>query len=522
MSPWNVPGRAREGDRGASAIMVAMSLTLLMGLAAIAVDAGIAYSDRRQQSSASDVGALAALQFAKTTLTATHADCTGLTNKDYAACRGAEEVLAVVDGTLPGRYPDAEWDACVDPDDDTLGYTQHSYISDCISFTPNLQRSRVLMPGTDVDTAFSAAIGFDSVRVGAFAEAGLDLDIVGGVLPFAIGPSGSGSNQACFTAGDTSNDNLDISPCGSGTEGNYGKLNLRLYGNETYGTPTICTGSNADRMRTNIAAGSDHPLEPASESPGVINDVTNCNNITNPVDQVETWTGNAQGAISDGLIFGTTNPTLEGRLMCKGSLSTKKANETYPLGTYESSACKTINNIHPEAYDHTPLWEYIKPGANAEAVGGGCDPGAWTKKGRDKMEQCLANWKAWPLPHTISLFTNDILESPRFAGIPILDKDPGGGFSTYMITKFQPVYLETTYLGCNGVTCSIVHSPGEDSTGSCPSPITASNWSCGWPGNGNKIFEAMTAFILTLDMLPSEIAEKFPYQDGTIVYNLYK
>jgi hypothetical protein len=520
MSLYRIVKSAREGERGATAIMVAAALVLLMGFAAIAVDAGIAYSDRRQQSSASDVGALAALQFAKTTLTATNPNCVGLSGKDFAACRGAEEALAVIEGTLPGRYAQTpDWDNCTDPDDDTLGYTQDSFVSDCISFTPNLQRARVLTPGTDVDTAFAAVLGFGSVNVDAFAEAGLELDIVGGVLPFAIGPSGSGADQACFTAGDTANDNLDISPCGSGTEGNYGKLNLRLYGNENYGTPTICGGSNAERMATNITAGSDHPLEPASKSPGVVNDNTNCNNITNPVDEVETWTGNAQGAISAGLIYGSSNPTLEGRMMCKGSLSSDTSNEDYPVGSYESADCVTINNSHPEAFDDSPLSDYINGGAPGTAPGGECAPGQVTD--RQGMEECISWWKSTG-PHGTSLFTTSILESPRFAGIPILDKDPGGGFSSYLITEFRPVYLETTYLGCNGVTCSIVHSPGEPSSGACSSPIVATDASCGWPGNGNKIFEAMSAFILTLDMLPDEVADKFPYQDGTIVYNLYK
>jgi hypothetical protein len=520
MSLLDLSKRVRDGERGATAIMVAGALILLMGFAAIAVDAGIAYSDRRQQSSASDVGSLAALQFAKTTLSASNPNCVGLTNRDYAACRGAEEALDVIDGTLPGRYAQTpDWDNCIDPDDDALGYTQDSYVSDCISFTPNLQRSRVVMPGTDVDTAFASAIGVDSVRVGGFAEAALELDIVGGVLPFAIGPAGSGANQACFTAGDTSNDNLDISPCGSGTEGNYGKLNLRLYGNEDYGTPTICTGANAERMATNLTTGSDHPLEPASKSPGIVNDTTNCPNITNPVDEVETWTGNAQGAISNGLIYGSVNPTLEGRLMCKGSKSSNTTYENSPLGPHESTNCELINNNHPEDYDDSPLSDYINGGAPGTAPGGACAPGQVTD--RQGMEDCLAWWKGSG-PHSTSLFTSAIVESPRFAGIPILDQNPGGGFSTYRITEFKPVYLETTYLGCNGVTCSIVHSPGEPSTGACPSPITADDWSCGWPGNGNKIFEAMSAFILELDMLPDEIAEKFPFQEGTIVYNLYK
>ncbi len=68
MSEWSRFRRDVDRDRGATAILVAASLLLLMGFAAIAVDAGIGFSERRQQSSASDVGALAALQFAKTTL----------------------------------------------------------------------------------------------------------------------------------------------------------------------------------------------------------------------------------------------------------------------------------------------------------------------------------------------------------------------------------------------------------------------------------------------------------------------
>jgi hypothetical protein len=513
--------RSHEGERGATAILVALSLLMLMGFAAIAVDAGIAFSERRQQASAADVGALASLQFAKTTL-GTPTECTGLSGEDLAACRGAFEALDVIEGTVPGRYVLADWTACNDPDDDALGYTQHSHISDCISFTSNLQRARVVLPGTDVETAFARPLGFELIGVGAFAEAGLELNIVGGVLPFAIGPSGAGLDQACFTAGDTSN--LDTPPCGSGTEGNYGKLDLRLYGNENYATPTICTGSNAQRMRTNLTAGSDHPLEPASKSPGIVNDVGNCANITNPVDQVDTWTGNAAGAITDGLIFGASSPTLEGRLMCKGSPSTNTTNEDYPLGPYESSACATINTNHPEAYDHTPLWTYVDSGAPGTAPGGECAPGQTTS--RQGMEECINWWKSSAPPKSDPswqpLFTEDILESPRFAGIPILDADPGGGSGSYLITEFRPVYLETTYFKCNANSCDTVHSPGESSTGACPSPLTANDWSCGWAGNGNKAVEALSAFVLDLDMLPDSISSRFPYQDGTIVYNLYK
>lgn len=529
MRMLGLPSRARNGERGASAIMVAASLLLLMGLAAIAVDAGIAYSDRRQQSSAADVGSLAALQFAKTTL-GTPISCTGYSGSDLAACRGAVEALDVIEGTIPGQYTTADWTACTDPEDDALGYTEHSgsaqnsQISDCISFTPNLQRVRVVMPGTDVDTAFAAAIGFDSVRVGAFAEAGLDLDIIGGVRPFAIGPSGANSDHACFASGDTHN--LDAAPCGSGTEGNYGKLDVMLYGNETYPTPTICTGSNAQRLATNIVAGSDHPMKPnpALADP-IVNETDNCANISNPVNQFEVRTGNSEGAISDGFFDGiTTQPDLEGLLLCKGDPSSDTSREDYPLATYESIYCESIHNSHPEEIDHTPLWEYIRPDApGTSPSSAACAPGQ--ADDRPGMQNCINWWKA-NAPHSDSLFTSDVVTSPRFMAIPILDKDPGNGTSVkYNITEFRPVYLETLYLGCSANSCSIVHSPGEGTPPlpSCPASLTAADYNCGWPATGGSTnLEAVSAFVLTLDMLPSDIAEKFPFQDGTIVYNLYK
>ncbi len=520
MSRWSLLQRSHDGERGASAILVAASLLLLMGFAAIAVDAGIAFSERRQQTSGADVGSLAALQFAKTTL-GIPAGCTGLTNEDLAACRGAVEALDVIEGTLPGRYVSTDWNSCSDPDDDTLGYTQHSGISDCISFTPNLQRSRVVLPGTNVDTAFSRPLGFDLIGVGAFAEAGLELDIIGGVRPFAIGPSGAGADQACFAAGDT--ENLNIHPCGSGTEGNYGKLDVFTYGNEAYPTPQICTGSNSQRMTTNIVAGSDHPMEPRGSKPAV-HETTNCATITNSVNQFDVSTGNSAGPVQDGLFKGiTTPPNLEGILLCKGAPSSDTSRENYPLATYESIRCQSVLNTHPESIDDTSLAKYIRPGAPGNTTSSGaCAPGQ--TKDRPGMENCLNWWKSTG-PYSTSLFTSAVVTSPRFMAIPILDKDPGNGSSVkYNITEFRPVYLETIYLGCNANTCSVVHSPGELTSPppACPATLTTATWNCGWEGAGNKNLEAVSAFVLTLDMLPDDIAEKFPFQDGTVVYNLYK
>ncbi len=140
------------------------------------------------------------------------------------------------------------------------------------------------------------------------------------------------------------------------------------------------------------------------------------------------------------------------------------------------------------------------------------------------MVACLAGWNAWPGTHTMSLFEPELSDSPRFAAVPILNNNPGGGFGTYLITGFLPIYIETIYFKCNANICDMVHSPGEDSDAAppsaCPSPLTAEISSCGWKSNGNKGIEAVSSFVMTLDMLDPEVAENFPNQDGTIVFNL--
>ena len=510
-----------RNDSGVTAVLVAMMMFLLMGFAAVAVDSGILFSDRRQQQSAADGGALAAVQFAKTTLPTTN--CGALSGIDYAACRGAEEAIDVVEGTLPGRYALVDWINCVDADKPVLEYTQSSTLSDCISFTYNLQKARVVLPGTDVDTSFARVIGINTVRVGAFAEAQLDLSLKGGPIPFAVGNGGSSSSQACFFA--QSSGLLDIAPCTSSTEGNFGKLDLRLYGNYTMGTEQLCALLKDTRMAVNIVMGADHPMELKDVSPGVVNDNTNCPITANPVDELITWTGNASGALKAGFFDGIATPNVEGRLLCKGGLSTGPGNEYADQG-FVSTECADINNNLDESVDHTPLWEYIVPGANSEVVGGACAPGGGVITNRAEMVACLDGWKAWGGAHTMALFEPTLSLSPRFAAVPILDANPGTGTGQYLITDFLPTYIETVYFKCNAGTCHIVHSPGENSDASppvapCP-PLTADISSCGWPNNGNKNIDAVSAFVLSLDMLDPVIAEHFPFTPGTIVYNLSK
>ena len=497
-----------DRDRGATAILIAISLLVLMGFAAIAIDSGVLFGDRRQQQSAADTGALAAIQFAQTTESSS-IGCTG-SGIDYAVCRGAEEAMEVVDGTLQSRYSLADWQGCTDPVFPAK-FTRFSTLTGpCIRFTHNLQESRVWLPGTDVDTSFGAVIGPDSVRVGAFAEAKMDLDRSADILPFAIGPTGAGQSQSCLFAQSTAQ--LDITPCEASNSGNFGKLDLSLYGNTTIGTPEICGNSAPQtKMAVNIAIGSDHILEKASDSPGTVNEVTNCPNITTPVDEIPVQTGNAAQGLTDGLFLGVSTPNMEGRIMCKDG----DANE---LPGKVSDDCEDVWNSFPEEIDHTPLWLFIDPGANAEASGA-CPSGGITN--RTQMQACLIAWRAYG-SHTVPLFIDSLRSSPRFAAVPILASDPSGGSGNYPIIDFRPVYVETIYMKCNANSCETVHSPGEDgSATTCPAAILPTTSACGYVGNGNaSSIEALTGFVLTMDMLPASIADNFPGELGTVVFNL--
>ena len=496
----------RSDDRGASAILVALSAVVLVGFAALAVDSGVLFSDRRQQQSAADGGALAAVQFARTQITA---DCSG-SGASLAACRGAEEAIAVVNGTLNNRYSDADWAACTDPN--TLPFS--SSLSSCISYiNDGLQEARVLLPGTDVNTPFGGVIGTSSARVGALAHAKADVGQSADILPFAVGPTGAGQAQSCLFAQSTAQ--LDISPCEASDSGNFGKLDLSIYGNSTLGTAEQCGNANPQgKMAVNIAVGADHPLEEAPETTGTVEEIGNCPVITNPVDNIPTQTGNARQGLTEGLFQSISNPSLEGRLRCKDGDAGEPPNKT-------SAVCEYFWNHPsiPETIDDTPLWDFID--SSNDLVGTSCPTSGIAD--RAAMEACLTAWKGLGSPSN-PLFIESIQTAPRFAAVPILDTDPSGGSGDYDIIDFKPVYLETVYMNCTANSCDTIHSPGEDNPAppGCPDPVTPLISHCGVGGSGNPLIQALTSFVLDLDMLPNSIRDNFPGQPGTIVFNLSK
>ena len=484
-------------ERGASALMIAMTMVLIMGVAAVAIDAGLAFSERRQAQAAVDFGALAALQ------KATSCD-PGPCDLNVAVDNGADEAILVVDSNLPGRFVAADWSNCTDPNR-PAEFTEVSSF-DCVSFTENLGKVRVVLPDDDLDTTFGRLLGVNTLTIGAFAEAGSTLNASSRILPFS--PLGVPGNELCLFSNQAPQ---TVPPCEGSTSGFFGYLDLALYGTEEAGTPHTCNnGTTNTRIAINITRGSDHSLvifDPGPPDP-IVGDFDACPNIEENVNQVRVETGSPTGGITDGLINGVSGSingqsftAAPGRIVCD------------PLPTGYSTECA---NIRGESLDHTGLWEFLVPGTCP-----GPDPTT-----HDQMLACLSN------PGKTARFTKFIADHPRFAAVPVLWPQAGEteaptGPGDYEIKEFFAVWIETLYFDCNANKCDTVHSPGENFAGPgpgvpppCP-PVLDAIKNCDWSDtSGNDDVEGMLAFNIDLSMLPSAVTDFFPSITGQRDYAL--
>jgi hypothetical protein len=125
----------------------------------------------------------------------------------------------------------------------------------------------------------------------------------------------------------------------------------------------------------------------------------------------------------------------------------------------------------------------------------------------------------WAKANRVEIFKGNIIDSPRFGFTPqVAEPDfltPG---SFYHIIGYQPVFIDTTYFGCGATGCDIVHTPGVADSGVCP-PASEFN-TCGTPGAKSKGLVAVTAYILSPDLLPDVAKSPAPGQAGQRQYNL--
>jgi hypothetical protein len=509
-------------DRGASAILIALCLFLLMGFAAIAVDSGLAFDERRQEQGGVDAGTLSAGIGAQ--VSPMQPGCGAGNNIQQAACNGAVVAIGIINTNADAPYPLAAFDDptfCPDsvfpaefhpgnPNDGILATVDDGGTTrtlDCLRWTENLSKVRIVLPVTNVNTTFGRVLGRTTIDVSALAEAEALIKRPGQLIPFVVGPTGGGANLGCLYEPPSG---IASPPCDGPAQGNFGYMLPYLYGDTVLGTPIECNPiavpPNQSTIASTLAKGADHVYALNSSVPGIANDASNCPNKNQLIDEIDVRTGSAANPVEVGAlesIYGT-----EGRLRCKDGDS---GEPTWVTPIWSSIACDDVNNQHPETLDSTPLWNFINPGAASESAGA-CNSSISDRTG---MEACLVGWRAYGI-HSIALFTSSLASSPRFAWVPRVNIDPEtGGSGFYTIEEFLPVYLQTLYLRCTPGGCDVVFDPGEPSIGPCVGFAP----SCGWPSNGNKNLDAMSAFILRTDMLPFPL-DQFPGAPGQMIYNL--
>lgn len=462
-----------KDERGATAILVAASMLMIMGFAAIAIDGGLGFSERRQAQSAVDFASLAALQAS--------VSCPAPCTVAAAADAGALEAKTVVAANLPATT--LNWGACLDPTRPAAYVIVSS--TECVSFTNNFDQARVVLPDDIINTTFGRAIGTSTITITALAEAEQALKVTNNILPFALGPGGS---HACLFTNQTPQTAL---PCNGSVTGNFGYIDIALYGNDDLGTASTCNSgsSTANRIVSNTVLGVDHNLTLFTGT--VVNDHDACPNRSEDVTVLVRQTGSSTGGVTEAMA-GPTGLPKPGKLTCAAGGPT----------------CATVKGKN---LDHTPLWNFLLPGSCA----GGNPAGA--PDPRLAMTLCLTAWN----PGQGVIFSAAVGSHTRFAAVPSLTQI--GVQNAWRIDAFNPVYLETIYAGCNAITCTTVHSPGQTSSGACPNPILVTTASCGWTGGGGSFnIEALTAFDLELGMLPASISATFPGQPGNRDFALLK
>ena len=377
----SVRQRLRSDESGVTLILVTLVFVLLLGFAAFAVDAAAARSQRRQNQTATDTGALSAIQEARDVLRAA------------AVANATNEVIRITYASMTPDMTFAEWQtawgSCTDADKPAEFFLSGS--SDCVSFNRGLLEMRVRLPTIDVDTTFGQVLGRNTISTGAVVVVSVDLNpIRTTIFPFAIPGGVADRTHLCLT---TADDPGYLDPCDAPEDEQLSFVDVTEFGYPPFGS-NPCGASEGTRIERNLIRGFDHAVTsaPFAGAPAWL-DQALCNDgnySSRPYTlNIEEGDGH-KFDLDDGLIDGNledgswdSNGQLAGRLS-RGS-----------------------NRINIEIYrpDDTPLWNYFN--ANGASVCGSISD-------HDALIACLDGWS----PGDGVIFTDDLADAYRFGWAP--------------------------------------------------------------------------------------------------------
>ena len=478
-----------------SAITVAIMLVVLLGMAAVAVDIGMGFTERRQDQTSSDLGVMAGAIDAISGITVMR-----------------DQALAYSRKNLVTAYTDAAWktlwEQCTDPELATLnaagwnfqaltapaGWSPVTPASWCISFDPS-GFLRVRVPNQNTPTTFGRVVGTNQITTNADAIAQIEAHGGGGIRPFGLGSTTVEGSHQCLSSGPGGNSQP---PCDGPVSGNFGTLKARLFGNPANPNPSNCNASPpGDVLAFNIAAGIDHFV--TVDQDGLVGNEIRDNCFNPGVDTLNTDTGFPNNGVEEGLV---TGPVIHGQtpLLRQGA--------------------NTKRDVVGNQLDDRPLWDYLNGALGAGGpnpvgsvpatcvkgtflAGGTFDwdgdgtldaPGSW-----EHMQKCLADFVAGG--YTTVMFPTILEDSPRFGYLPqFWEAGLGNGNSWLHVRRFKAIWVQGLWFkkGNNWLE----FQPGE-------------NCSCG--GNGYAL-KQMSGLIIPDNSLPTLLRGDPPAWGGLNPY----
>lgn len=533
-------------EKGATALFVALCLTLLMGIAAVAIDLGFGFNERRQSQTAADMAVMAG---------ATEIVLGG-TQEDVV-----NQVLAFARANTNITYSDEEWRdlwlSCADPD--RIGFDVGTGTPvdfqpmpapaawgggdlDCISSVASYLRVR--LPDQVIETTFARVMGFEEIRASAAAVARIDAgEALGSIVPFGL-PAGTQAGHICLSTG-----SHVFPPCAPNVSGSFGTVGSQFYG-DYYGNTNVCQNNlnNPATMPQNVALGLDHAVAiwPTADAaqvgvnhgddfpgqqivrnyPGigydecrVVNGAivpANAGHVT-PANALLMVSGNSvAGWVFDGLLVGGSNAgvgSFEGRLV--------RSDDPNPTRTLRGSGQLSfqINN--------RGLWDYLNqtnsvmlngtpvPECNGSEYGGTILDPADLEAKVTKMHDCLRKYaQAYAGdPNPPVIFREAIGDNPRLVWAPEFwhDEVPSQVFTP--IHSFQLVFISGLWLDCSN-SCGLVAFPDESTTDQMNL-----NKNLNTMRNG---FEQLSAFLVPIESVPEQARPPIPGEPAAHTATLFR
>ncbi len=488
-----------QSDRGATAVTVAITMVVIMGMAAVAIDAGGGFVERRLDQNTADTGVLSAgvelivsgdVQTAIDSVKAivdNNLDRT-VTNADWAACADSS-ALAIPSNTIPGVVGGSNYISFGDNDDG-------------VAFA----KIRVRVPNQTSPSFFARVLGFGDLITSAAAEAQLDGFDESGAFPAAVFDGAGGGDTFCIKTGTGS---ANAESCGAPTTGDFGNFQPYFYTEINPGNPsTLCTSGNQPApLARSVADGIDHFLGTSPGIPGARRNGGDCPGFAGPAypNRVDSGSGYSNTDITRGMILGGNyDGNYTGRLT--------RTLWGAPYGTAR---------VFGEWIDNRPLWSYI----DTSTITMASHPACWTAStGPDAhddytdpvkelafttahaaMRRCLQGANAMPPEPNPpdSLFEADLYTTKRLTIVPKYHQTApiGNNSCCYDIKEFVPVFLDGiwTKIGpqwtCNN---GIVNDPA---AGICKhEPGRTGTLTVG--AVGQRRIDSASAIVLTCEVLP--------------------